>query len=285
MAIFYALVAMVGWAVGDTIIAHTSRKIGNRTAMFWWSVGGAVISSFYIPFAGPVRDWGMLSVAFLLGIVVNTGTLFYFAAFEKGNASITAVIGGSSSLLTVLLAVLFFGEVLNGFLLVGILLITLGLVLASVNMKELAAVSKKGLLSDPAVAPALVAFVMWGIYWAALRIPVERIGWFWPGYAAWFFFPFMPILGLAKWRSVKVLGNPKTFFAIFIMALLTGIAGFAFNLGIEAGYTSVVAPIAGSFPVLLVIFTRIFFKDRLTGTQKIGIATALIGLLLLSFFG
>ena len=54
-----------------------------------------------------------------------------------------------------------------------------------------------------------------------------------------------------------------------------------FNLGLTLGYSSLIAPVAGSSPVLFVVLSRFVFKEPLTGQQKTGIIFALAGIVLI----
>ena len=62
------------------------------------------------------------------------------------------------------------------------------------------------------------------------------------------------------------------------MVVLITAADFSYNLGILAGYTSIVAPIAGSYPIVFVALSRLVFKEKLTLIQKSGIVFTLIGI-------
>ena len=68
---------------------------------------------------------------------------------------------------------------------------------------------------------------------------------------------------------------------ILLMSGLTSMANFAFNLGITYGFTAIVAPVAGSAPVLFVIISRFVFKEALTGQQRLGILFSLAGIVLI----
>src|SRR3989338_6469405 len=84
VAVFFALLALVGWGAGDIMVAKVSRILGNRAANFIWLIGCFLVSSLYIPFAGPVNDWAMLFLAILINFFGLYGTIFYFRALEVG---------------------------------------------------------------------------------------------------------------------------------------------------------------------------------------------------------
>ncbi len=283
MAIFFALLTLVGWAVGDIFIAVSSRRIGNIKTLFWGQVFAVVLTSLYIPFAGIPTDWAMFFAATVLGFVLAYSTLLYFKALEVGNASLAGTVGGSFLVLVVIISILFFGEKLALFQSMGIILVTVGVTLASLNLGNIKSNGLSAVFSDKGVKYALVAMVIWGVYYAVIRIPIDKIGWFWTFYPANFFFIIFLFTGKVGKGAAKVLRDRRNLLTLIIYTLLITMAQFAYNLGLVNGFASVVAPIAGSYPVFFVVLTRIVFKEKLTGQQKLGILSSLGGILLISF--
>src|SRR3989338_2363076 len=127
--------------------------------------------------------------------------------------------------------------------------------------------------------------ICWGIYFTFIKIPVQQIGWFWPGYISvltslpgiWFFI---------KLREIKLskFNFKGSFYPLFANAFLLGVGALSFNLAIEKGFTSIVAPIAGSYPTIFVLLAYLIFKDPITRQQIFGIIVTLIGIVLLSIF-
>lgn len=282
MAIFFALLTLIGWGVGDIFGAIASRKIGNLCAYFWVQIVAFFLMSFYIPFAGGIADTGMFLFAIVIGLIDAWATLFYFRALEIGNASIVGTIGGSFSLVTVLLAVIFFGEVLSIPQTVGIVFTATGVVLTSMNMKAVSGLKFRSLVSDISIRYALVIMIVWGVYFAIVRLPAEKIGWFWTAYPTVFFFLIMILRGQVKKDYFEVIQRGSIFLTILAFCIFVNIGMFAYNLGILSGYTSIVAPIAGASPVLFVFLARIIFKEPLTKQQSFGIILSLLGILLIS---
>lgn len=283
MAVFFALLALIGWGVGDVFITIASRRAGNIPTLFWSQVISIILTSLYIPFAGSITDAWMFLFALVLGLSLSWGTLFYFRALEIGNAQLAGTIGGSFVLPVVLLSVIFFGESLSFLQIVGIILILAGLILASFDLGQLKNKKIREIFSDRGAKYAFLAMIVWGIYYAVIRLPVESIGWFWSSYPANLFFVFLLIFGKIKRSALKIFTDKKTLLAIVIFSVLINIAHFSYNLGILSGFTSVVAPIAGSYSVLFVILSRFVFKEPLTKQQKAGVVSSLLGIVLISF--
>lgn len=285
MAIFFALLAFVGWGSGDVFVTIASRKIGNLHTYFWGYCFALILTSFYIPFAGPFPDISVIVIAFLIQIVHTAANIAYFRSLEIGNASLAGTISGGFPLVSVAISMILFGEILTPLKLLGILTIFTGVLLTSFDITQWRRNGFLRAVSDPGVPFALIALLGWGMTFSLIRIPVEKIGWFWSLY------PIYPIaLCLLFFRHVRkkcmnILRYPRVLAIIAAFIILVTIADFSYNIGILQGYTSTVAPIAGAFPVLFVLLSRIFLKDKLTPQQKIGILIALTGIVLMNLQG
>jgi drug/metabolite transporter (DMT)-like permease len=281
-AILFALVAHIGWGTSDIFGAMASRKIGGYSTTFWSYLVRIPFLALFLPFdMENVRSltWSAFLISGVLSMVLLTGTAFFFEAFRGGNPSLVGTIGSAFTVPTVILSVLFFGERLDLYQTLAIAVIVVGLVMTSLDFKE---VRQKGVVLDRSTALALLAMLTWGIYFAFIRIPVEEIGWFLPSYISFFFAPF--VLVLMRLQKVP-LESPtaKGVLPSFIGLVLLGTAAnFGYNLGISSGYTSIVAPIAGSYPVLFVFLSALIFKEPVNRQQLWGMIVSLVGIVVLS---
>jgi len=283
MAILFALIALVGWGVGDIFIAIVSRKIGNRVAFFLWLFFSFLVSLIYLPFAGPFPNLNFFLLAYGMNVFVSVGTLAYFKALEIGNASLVGTIAGSFPLITVPLSIVLFHEQLNNIQLVGIVLILIGLILASLKEEAIREIQTGKIFSDKGVLYSLIILVTWGIYWSIIRVPIEQIGWYYTGLSGWMVFILIPLLGLIKKNPFTELKKRNVLLNVILMSTLLPIGSYAFNIGITLGYSSIVAPIAGLSPVLFVIIAHFVFKEALSRRQLAGIVISLLGIALISF--
>lgn len=51
LPIIFALVALLGWGVGDVFVTFATRKIGAYSSSFYGYFFGLLVASLYIPFA------------------------------------------------------------------------------------------------------------------------------------------------------------------------------------------------------------------------------------------
>lgn len=281
MAVFFALLALTGWASGDIFITIVSRKYGNKLTFVYWMMISLILSSLYLPFAGKLPDWSYFGIAAGISFISFLGNFSYFKALEIGIASLIGTIAGSFAIVTVPLSIILFKESLSLAQAVGILFVIVGLVLASLKFEEIKSKKLKNILSDPGVIFALFTMIAWGTYWTLIRIPVEKIGWYYSAIPNYFFFVILLFFHEVKGKMFSVVKDKKILLMCIVMAMFTVVANFSYNLGITYGYTSIVAPIAGTSPVLFVILARFAFKDRLTRQQLAGIISALLGIVMI----
>ena len=281
-AILFALVAHVGWATSDIFGAMVSRKIGGYSLTFWSYVIRIPVLALYLPF--DLVNLSALTprnffISALLAVVLLFGTSCFFEAFRAANASLVGTVGAAFVVPTVILSVLFFGERLSSAQILTISVIVVGLVMTSLDFRTL---RQRGVILERGVGLALIAMLCWGIYYAFIRLPVEEIGWFLPAYIGFLVSPI--VLVLMKVQKVT-LESPLRggVLPAFVAAVILGAAAnFGYNLGISSGYTSIVAPIAGAYPILFVCLSAWVFKDRLQRYQLWGIIISLIGIVTLS---
>jgi len=281
--ILFALIAFVGWGSGDIFGGVISRKIGGYSSSFWLYLFGLLISSLLIPFfwssLGSISPQMWLLII-SLNIIGPIPVVALYEGIRVGNASLVGTMGAAFAALTVVLSVIFLGDRLSLFQTLSIIVILAGLILSSTQLKSL---NFKSIFADKGVPYGLVAMVLWGIYYTFIRIPVRAIGWFWPSYFAILGVPILLIYMRLKKIKLEKLRSSRFLVFSFLNALLLTGATFSYNFAVMRGQTSIVAPIAGSYPILYVILTRFVFKDKLNKQQFLGILVTLVGIVALSF--
>ena len=69
---------------------------------------------------------------------------------------------------------------------------------------------------------------------------------------------------------------------LLIVGALDAVGFLIYNIAIGKAPITVIAPISSASPVLSVLLGVIFLKELITNKQKIGIAAAIIGLIIIS---
>lgn len=284
-AIIFALISFIGWGVGDLLVTISARKLNAYSSTFWSLVISVLLMSLYTPFVWDNLKFLTTEVFLLnifLGFILLVGIIAYREGLIAGSSPLVVTIAASFSVVTTPLSIIFFKEQLTVIQVVLIVIIFIGIILSLLPIQE---VLNRKIKVDKALLFALISMILWGIYFAFIKIPVSQIGWFWPNYFSFLFFaPF--VFWFMKIRKVKLYkpNYNKAFWPLLGAIIFARGAELAFNLGIERGYTSIIAPIAGANPILFIILAFFLLKDPITRQQILGIGTTLIGIVLLSLF-
>jgi drug/metabolite transporter (DMT)-like permease len=283
-AIIFAILSYFGWGSGDVLGVAATRKIGTFKSTFWIYVGGLLITSLYIPFA--LHDLAHLTIPILiinvfLGLFLAVCFLAFNEALRIGNSSLVGTIAGSFSGVVVILSLIFFGESLSFVQIISIIVILIGVVFSSLNLKEL---KNKKVFENRGILLAILVMFGWGIGFTFIKIPIKQIGWFWPSYIIDLSgFIFLLLASIGKLKTLKAI--PRNGFLLSIFdGFLQNVGGFSYSFALSMGAAAIVAPIAGAYPTLFVFLSRFVFKDRLTKQQGFGIVVTLVGIVLLAFF-
>lgn len=283
-AIFFALISYLTWGTGIFVEAIVSRKLRWYSLIFWAHLFSILVLSLYVPFV--IKDLAGLTLNILILILtlafigIFLGTIFYYEALRIGNRVLVGTIASSFPAVTVILSLIFLGDRVSTQQAVAIIIIFAGLL---VSIADPHTIHGKDLFSKSSLF-ALLTCLSWGIYFAFIKIPVQKIGWFWPNYLTFMLFPLSLFYIRFKKVNLEMPTKNNALIFIIISTILVRVAELSYNLGISKGLVTIVAPIAGANPTLFVILAFLFFKDPITKQQILGIITTLIGIVLLSIF-
>jgi drug/metabolite transporter (DMT)-like permease len=282
-AILFALISYLGWGIGDFLSAFSTRKIGPYSFAFWSNaIWFLIFIPFYPFFINDLSSfsWQTFLILSAVSILDIVGLLAFYEGLRIGPVSLVGTISSSFAALVVVFSIVFLKEAITIWQLMSILVIFLGLFFSTLDLKVLKTgrpVLTKG------VALGLLAMFCWGIAYTFIKIPIKEIGWFWSNNFLAFYFPFIYLF--MRIRKIKLIRPDYNKALPFVIgsSLLFAAGGTSFNYAISRGLSSIVAPIAGSYPTLLVLLAFIFFKDKITKQQVLGIITTILGIVLLAF--
>lgn len=283
-AVMFALMAFMFWGVSDLFVTIAGRKLGAYSSAFWSACISSMVLTLYVPFAFSSLlqiTPPLLFLNIVLGVILMIGVVAYREGLVRGNSSLIVTISASFTVVTTILSIIFFHERPTVLQIQTIIIVFIGLIIATLDFKEL---KNKKINIHKGVPFAIVSTVAWGVYFTFIKIPVKEIGWFWPNYISFWLFPLLYLY--IKFRRMP-LHKPtmnNAFFPLLGATLFARLAEFSFNAGIAKGYTSIVAPLAGASPVLFVILAFFFLKDPITKQQLWGICITLLGIIALSLF-
>lgn len=225
------------------------------------------------------------SLLFLIlsGLATGASWLCYFKALANGDVNKVVPIDKSSTVLTVILAMLFFNEtshwlikLFNTFLIgIGVLLMVekkqsiqqtkhkqwlLYAVLSAVFAALTSILAKMGIAKvesnlATAIRTVVVLIMAWGI-----------------------------VIMKGKQHLVKEIQRRELFY-ICLSGIATGASWLCYYYAIQNGIVSIVVPIDKLSIVFSVIFSYFVFKERLSKKAMLGLGLMIIGTLSMVFFG
>ncbi len=224
---------------------------------------------------GGQRGRGVL-LALGSGIVSCLANIAYFDVLGRG-AEAAAVIPVTAlyPAVTVLLAIPILKERLSGTQLVGI-----GLSLVAIYLFNVG--NEAGIVS-PWLNIALIAIFLWGVCGLLQKMSTDHVSARLS--AIWFLLSFFPIAAFILLRDALPPG-------VSIQSWLVAVAvGFTLALGnftilmafASGGKASIIAPMAGLYPLISIPIAVIAFGDKLGWRQIAGIACAALAVVMLSY--
>lgn len=269
-----SILAKCGIKKTDSDLATALRTV--VVLLFSW------IMVFIVGSANSIADISLKSFVFLVlsGLATGASWICYFKALSIGDVNKVVPIDKSSTILTVILAILFFGETENLVIkLIGTGLLALGIFLM-IEKKQSDEKSKGigwmlyAVLS--AVFAALTSILakvgIDGVesnLATALRTGVVLI-------MAWII-----VLLKGKQKGIKTLDKKELVFISF-SGIATGASWLCYYYAIQKGVVSVVVPIDKMSILVAVVFSYLVFKERLSKKALFGLSLMLIGTLVMT---
>ncbi len=243
---------------------------------------GAWIMVFVVGSAGTITSIGTTSLIFLIlsGFATGASWICYFKALSLGDINKVVPIDKSSTILSVLLAIICFGETDKlAAKLIGTLLLAIGIFLM-VEKKQTEQKKESRIWMLYAVLSAVFAALtsimakvgISGVesnLGTAIRTGVVLV-------MAWII-----VLSKGKHKELKTLDTHELVF-IILSGIATGASWLFYYYAIQNGTVSVVVPIDKMSVLVTVIFSYIVFKEKLSKKALIGLCLMLLGTLIMA---
>lgn len=227
---------------------------------------------------------GAKSVFFLIlsGIATGASWICYFKALSMGDVNKVVPIDKSSTILSVLLAVMIFHETNNLLVkLVGTLLLAIGIFLMVEKQKSTAVHEKRQW-----IIYAVLSAVFASLTSILAKIGIENVD---SNLAtairtcvvlimAW-----LIVFAKGKQNQIKETDRKELAF-ICLSGIATGASWLCYYYAIQNGAVSIVVPIDKLSIVITVAFSYIVFKEKLTKKSFIGLCLMIIGTLVMTIF-
>lgn len=280
LSIWLAFGAMLGWGVGDFFIQKTVKKIGAIETLFYLSF----ISSFlFLPFIiGRLPNLTSRNIIFLvaLGLISFTSGYAFMRALKIGKLSVIETITALELPLTIIWGCLFFKETLNLIQIILIAVLFFGIILISVNFKN---INKLDFLEKGSIFAFITAVVVSAVnFLSALGAKeIDPLVTLW---LAWLVCGLVCGGFIVRQKNCQLWKTSlKNWRLILITILVDTFAWLAYVLAVRGSKLSITIAITESFVVVALLLGVIFNKEKITKIQFCGAALAITASLIISF--
>lgn len=277
-SVIFGLLSAIALGISDVMAAGIIRRWGVlRSAVSFQLVTVLVYSLYFLTGTGI----GAISGGYWVSIgglsIVGVGAFFaLYKALQVGPIAIVGPILAAHAVIVVLMAVFILEEKLSAKQFLSILIIILGVALASFDIGALRSGRR---LLGLGVGLAIFASIAVGIWQYSIGVLSKELGWFLPMYISRVL-SFSMLMPIVLWRRLwqfDKLTWPISI-AVVTAALLEGAGLFAFARGAEIGIISIVGAAATIYPVFPILGGLYLYKERLDSIQWIGLCLVLFGL-------
>ena len=282
MGILLGLTAALAWGLADFFAALASRRTGSfRVVLGFHLVAMVLLVALILVTGEGLSDVSGGDLAWLafVGVLGGVSYLVFYRALAIGPISIVSPIVSAYAAVTVVCAVLIGGERLAAGETAAIVVVIVGVLLASSDLAQMRRVERiavLGILLALATAVVIGAFVYGVAYFSA------EYGWLVPiVLARGFSTLFLVVASLrgGEWRFPD--RSPRFLTAIVLIAFVDTLGYVAFNFGVRHADTSIVATAAAPYALVPIVAGVAFLQERPGAIQWGGIGLVMGGLVLL----
>ncbi|MCK5290171.1 MAG: EamA family transporter [Candidatus Aenigmarchaeota archaeon] len=282
--IIFGLISMLGFGLSSSLSPIPAKRLGVMNAVFFRGIFMCLIFILLLPFflSGTTFSSKYILIALAISVLAFIPLSTFLKALSIGKLGIISPIANSSIIFTVLFSILFFNESLNTVQFGSILLILLGIILISINFKDIK--NSHIFKMSSGIPYALLTCVLWGLMFSLYKIPVMVIG---PILTALIIEIGIFIISLIQiLKTGKKINMPdrSTLNYLILLSIFTAIGGAFFNFGIMVAEVSIVAAISMANPLIATIYGKYVYKETISIQQYLAISFILIGIVALSFF-
>ena len=271
-----SILAKCGIKKTDSDLATALRTI--VVLAFSW------IMVFIVGSHSAISDISPISLIFLVlsGLATGASWIFYFKALSQGDVNKVVPIDKSSTILTVLLAIICFGETTNlSVKLIATAILAIGIFLMVEKKQSEKKTEDKAWMVSAILAAVFAALTsilakvgISGVesnLGTAIRTGVVLV-------MAWII-----VFAKGKHRGIKSIEKRELLF-IALSGIATGASWLCYYYAIQNGIVSVVVPIDKLSIVVSVGFSYFVFKEKLSKKAVIGLVLMVAATLLMAFF-
>lgn len=279
LGILFGLISMISWGVSDFFVTKSVRGCIAIKALFWSQIVALIIMLpiFLLFFTMPEFSSQIFALFFLAGIFTVISNLAFYKGLRIGKVSIVMPIASCWAIVTIFISIAFLGELLTKTNALGAIFAIIGVILVLFRKNN----SAKSKDSSKGISYAIISAFAYGINFVIIDLLANEIGWFLPIFFIGIINAFLLII-YAGFRKSN-LSFPRNIFSfVILVGVLDTIAYLFYSTSVTMELGAIVAPIAATSPAISILLAKIFFKEKIRLSQKIGIIFVLAGLVLLS---
>ena len=290
IAILAGLGGMLGWGLADFFAKKTIDRVGDMVSLAWGHIFGTAVLLLVVLYQFRIRgqkvplpdNFPAWFGVILFGVLQATVYLFVYRGFAKGQVGLLSPVFASFSGLTAIISIVALGEIVGGYLSLGLATLFFGILLINVDMGALQSrrlrFSQIPGFKEVGFATLLATF--WTLSW----------DWFIGG-KDWLQYTFYMYASMTVTILVLAIAQRVNLFIVtskvWKFLALIGLCETAAYIAITWGYgattrTSVVALLSGAFSLPTIILARMFLKERITAVQTVGSLTIIAGIMILA---
>lgn len=281
MGVLFGLGAAITWGSADYVAASAGRRIGSASVVLGFHVVATLLLAVLVLASGALTDVAVSDLPFfvLVGAIGWGSYACFYRALAIGPISVLSPIVSGYAIVTLLLAIVLLGERLGTAAAIAVIVSVSGIVLASSGLRHIFRIKR---LDAHGLLFALAAMVLLGAFVLGVSVKADDLGWLAPVFLARLFSTCLIALTMirgGRWRVSD--GSPRVLAAIVLLALLDTAGYVSFNLGTEHADTAIVAAASAPYAVIPVVAGVLFFHERPTPIEWVGVGLVISGLVLL----
>lgn len=281
LGILFAILAMALWGLEELFLKESLERLRSTTTYFINTISGVLLQTavIFLVWGGGIT---LLAPDDFLLAVLSAGVAFlgfylFYLALERQKLSLISSLDESWIIVTILIAVFFFGETLSPLHIFSIVIVLSGALLISAdisNLRNLSFISGSGY--------EFFSVILIGVSIPLEKMTLDRIG----EVNSVFYLSILIIPFILITKFIR--GDPfrRASGRILRIAIYSGFAdGLAFLfylLAIKSAAISIVSPIIASSVVVSVFLARIYLKERMAPKEIFGTCFILAGVIILS---
>jgi bacterial/archaeal transporter family protein len=277
------------WGIGQVFAKEGNSIVGPGNMLLLYALNTLIIWGGYFFLSQSITlttSWELWLLLTMSSTLSASGWLFYYLALRRGKVSLIAPITSAYSLITIVFAWIFLDEILSYWQYQGLILVIISIMTLSYNSRppeNPAGVEEIKDQSKEWLYWSFLSCLSWGISVVISKRLVSELGYInLLGHYAFLTPP--ALLCLWWWQRHNVIhGSWRAWIISELSQLSFCLGGIFFVMSMAREAVSLVAPLANLYPLVTLLFARLYLAEKINGIQGVAIMLIIASLVLLAF--